>query len=120
MYEKVEELLLFHGTNHDVVKNIIKTNFREKFLRRAAYGKRILPDGVSKQCPWLWIILAGVQGLIGRCKEVCFEQNKATSNIPKEFDSKKLNQEGSGPLDGWIYVIKDPDQIQPVALIKIR
>ena len=118
--EKVEELLLFHGTNHDVVKNIIKTNFREEFLKRAAWGKGFYLTEYPANALGYGPSLLVCKVLIGRCKEICFDQHKAASNIPKEFDSKKLNQEGNGPLDGWMYVIKDPDQIQPVALIKLR
>ena len=108
---KVEELLLFHGTKHDVVKNIIKNNFKEEFLKRAKWGKGFYlteyPSHALEYGPSLLVCKV----LIGKCKEVSLNQQNAANDIPKEFDSKKLNQNGNGTLDGWIYVIKDPDQL---------
>ena len=119
---KVEELLLFHGTNPDVVKNIVKNNFKEEFLKRSKWGKGFYltdyPCNALRYGPSLLVCKV----LIGKCQEICFDQQTAADDIPEGFDSKKLDQQGKGkgPLKGWMYVIRDPDQIKPVALIKLK
>lgn len=118
----VEELLLFHGTKPDVdvVKNIIKTNFKEEFQKRAAFGKGFYfteyPSIALVYGPSLLVCKV----LLGKCKKTSFGKMQAKQNIPNGFNSKKINEERNGPLNGLMYVIKDADQIKPVALIKLR
>ena len=127
-YGKVDEMLLFHGTNESSIDRILSSNFLvdampiqqctgyESRKKNMLFGRGVYFSEMPSVSLMFGNGLILCKVLIGSC-EVFKPNGSIPDDIPNQFDSRVVQGIDKQSV---IHVVKNPDQILPYCIIKLK